>query len=356
MEVSSQLTDFVQNVENFDEWYVQVLDILETHDGGDNEAEIDEIARQKDQKKPDFDSLIKNGKTLVAKKNVTDINPCKETIAELEQKWHELSGLLGERENQFRARKQSLNVYEAMKEQINTWISKMELKIDSFSPIAVDLDLIKQQIDELKPIQQDYKSFGKNIEKFKEIALQYDSFIQESNSWSRRQSLAPRKPSMTPSGLGTHRLSIHKTSTARKESAAVPALFEQSPIQVHLSEMTSRFETIGVRLVDREKGLRTMQEDIKLFLDNFKQIQTLLQKQEKIFPTNITSTETVESEKQIMVIKNILEVLYNNQSVLDETKVGIKDVLKKNPNAPGTEQLDKKLENITSSWKAFYDQ
>ena len=356
LEVSSQLTDFVQNVENFDEWYVQVLDILETHDGGDNEAEIDEIARQKDQKKPDFDSLIKNGKTLVAKKNVTDINPCKETIAELEQKWHELSGLLGERENQFRARKQSLNVYEAMKEQINTWISKMELKIDSFSPIAVDLDLIKQQIDELKPIQQDYKSFGKNIEKFKEIALQYDSFIQESNSWSRRQSLAPRKPSMTPSGLGTHRLSIHKTSTARKESAAVPALFEQSPIQVHLSEMTSRFETIGVRLVDREKGLRTMQEDIKLFLDNFKQIQTLLQKQEKIFPTNITSTETVESEKQIMVIKNILEVLYNNQSVLDETKVGIKDVLKKNPNAPGTEQLDKKLENITSSWKAFYDQ
>jgi hypothetical protein len=30
----------------------------------------------------------------------------------------------------------------------------MELKIDSFSPIAVDIDLIKQQLDELKPIQQ----------------------------------------------------------------------------------------------------------------------------------------------------------------------------------------------------------
>jgi len=94
-----------------------------------------------------------------------------------------------------------------------------------------------------------------------------------------------------------------------------------------------------VRLADREKGLRNMQEDIKLFQENFKQIQTLLQKQEKIFPASITTTEIAESEKQISVIKTILEVLYNNQSVLDETKVGIKDVLKKNPNAPGSEQV-----------------
>ena len=88
-----------------------------------------------------------------------------------------------------------------------------------------------------------------------------------------------------------------------------------------MSEITSRYETIGVRLADREKGLRNMQEEIKLFLENFKQIQTLLQKQEKLFPSNIATTEIAESEKQIVVIKNILEVMYNNQSVLDETKV-----------------------------------
>ena len=355
LEVSAQLTDFVQGVESFDEWYVEVLELLETREA-DDESEVDEIARQKDKKKPEFEALIKNGKTLVGRKNVTDINPCKETIAELEEKWHELSALLGERENQFRARKQSLNVYEALKDQIGTWITKLEQKIDSFSPIAVDLDLIKQQLDELRPIQQDYKNFGKNIEKFREIALQYDSFIQEANSLSRRQSLAPRKPSMTPSGLGTHRMSIHKTSTASRKESSVPTLFEQSPIQVHLSEITSRYETIGVRLADREKGLRNMQEDIKLFLENFKQIQTLLQKQEKLFPSNITSTEIAESEKQIVVIKNILEIMYNNQSVLDETKVGIKDVLKKNPDAPGSEQLEKKLDSVVTSWKSFYDQ
>jgi dystonin len=69
-------------VESFDEWYVQVLDILETREV-DNESDVDEVAKQKDQKRPEFESLIKNGKNLVGRKNVTDVNPCKDTIAEL---------------------------------------------------------------------------------------------------------------------------------------------------------------------------------------------------------------------------------------------------------------------------------
>jgi sulfate adenylyltransferase subunit 1 (EFTu-like GTPase family) len=32
LEVSAQLTDFIQSVESFDEWYVEVLDALETRD------------------------------------------------------------------------------------------------------------------------------------------------------------------------------------------------------------------------------------------------------------------------------------------------------------------------------------
>ena len=363
LDVSTQLQDFITNVEAFDEWYVQVLDILETRDiqaVEGNETQVDEIARQKDLKRPEFEQMIKNGKNLVGKKDVTDSNPCKETIEELEEKWQELSNILGEHENQNRARKQSLNVYEAMKEQVTTWITKMEVKVDNLSSIAVDSDLLKQQIDELRPINQDYKAFSKNMEKFRDIALQYDSYLhqgQDTLSISRRQSVSPRKPSLTPSGLGSHRMSIHggKFSGARKEST-IPALYEQSPIQVHLSEVTSRYETIGVRLVDREKALRSMQEDIKVFIENLKQISILVQKQEKNFPASITTTDKKEAEKQIAVIKAILETLYSNQPVLDETKVGIKDVLKRNPSAPGTEQLDKKLLDVIAAWKALQDE
>jgi dystonin len=361
-EVSSQLNDFIQNVESFDEWYVQILEILETKEADGSETQLEEIAKQKDSKKPEFDQMIKNGKNLVGKKDITDANPCKETITELEEKWLELSNVLGEHESQNRARKQSLNVYEAMKEQITTWITKMEHKVNNFTPVPVELDLLKQQTDELKPINQEYKGFSKNMEKFREIALQYDSFLHQSQETillSRRQSVSPRKPSMTPSGLGSHRLSTHSGkfpgSTARKEST-IPSLYEQSPIQKHLTEVTSRYEMIGIRLGDREKALKSMQEDIKIFLENLKQIHQLLQKQEKAFSATLTTADKKESEKQILLIKNILDVLYSNQPLLDETKVGIKDILKKNSNAPGAEHLEKKLNDVVASWKSFQEQ
>ena len=43
---------------------------------------VDEIARAKDKKKPEYDDMVKLGKALVGKKDVTDSGPCKETIKE----------------------------------------------------------------------------------------------------------------------------------------------------------------------------------------------------------------------------------------------------------------------------------
>ena len=41
----------------------------------------------------------------------------------------------------------------------------------------------------------------------------------------------------------------------------------------------------------------------------------------------------------LQVIKNILDQMYDQQPLLDETKVGIKDMLRKRSNAPGAEQV-----------------
>jgi len=369
-EVSTQLDGFTVSVESFDDWYNQVLEFLESKemlsmDADESATQIDEIARRKDQKKPEFDEMIKNGKNMIAKKDVTDINPCKETITELEEKWKELSDILGERQNQNRARKQSLNAYEAMREQVTAWLTKMERRVDSLTPIAVDLDLLKQQTDELKPILQEYSSYSKNIDKYNEIAMQYDALLRGSldngSSPSRRQSMSPRKPSMTPSGLGSRRSSAQPgkfgsmgAASPRRESA-MPAFQEQSPIQAQMNEVNARYDLIGHRLGDRDKDLALMREEIKVHLDNLKQINAFLEKQEKNFPKESIPTDKKESDKQIRLIKGILDQLYENQPLLDETKVGIKDVLKKRPNAPGAEQLDKKLNDVVARWKALQD-
>ena len=153
---------------------------------------VDEIARAKDKKKPEYDDMVKLGKALVGKKDVTDSGPCKETIKEVEEKWRELGDIIGERQNSNRARKQSLNAYEALREQVNTWLAKMERRLESMDPIAVEQDTLKKQGDDLKPLVQEHTAYSKTIDKLNEIGMQYDAISRggmENGSQSRRQSM-----------------------------------------------------------------------------------------------------------------------------------------------------------------------
>jgi hypothetical protein len=102
-EVSTVLEVFTNQVESFEIWYLETLDILESPellklDADESAAKIEEIIRRKEQMKPHFDEMIRNGKALVTKKDVTDSGPCKDTIKELEEKWRELGDILGERQ------------------------------------------------------------------------------------------------------------------------------------------------------------------------------------------------------------------------------------------------------------------
>ena len=99
-EISIGLGHFTSQVESFDDWYMEMIEILEsremlTMDADECAKKVDEIARAKDKKKPEYDDMVKLGKALVGKKDVTDSGPCKETIKEVEEKWRELGDIIG---------------------------------------------------------------------------------------------------------------------------------------------------------------------------------------------------------------------------------------------------------------------
>ena len=254
-EISIGLGLFTQQVESFDDWYMEMIEILEsremlTMDADECAKKVDEIARAKDKKKPEYDEMLKLGKALVGKKDVTDSGPCKETIKELEEKWRELGDIIGERQNSNRARKQSLNAYEALREQVNTWLAKMERRLESFDPVAVEQDTLSKQANDLKPLVQEHAQYSKTIDKLNEIGMQYDAMMRggmENGAQSRRTSMSPRKPSMTPAGLGSRRssaqpgkFSMSSQSSPRRESQA-PMFQAESPIQAQLSEINNRY-------------------------------------------------------------------------------------------------------------------
>ncbi len=231
---------------------METIDILESRellqmDADESAAKIEEIIRRKEQMKPNYDDMIKNGKNLVTKKDVTDTTPCKETIKELEEKWRELGDILGERQASNRARKQSLNAYEALREQVFAWLNKMETRIADLDPIAVDLDMLTKQLNDVKPLVQEYTGYSKTIDKLNELGMQYDNMIRGSidmtGSLSRRSSMSPRKGSLLTGG-GPRRPSGSPKfggpgSPMRRESN-MPGLQESSPIQSQLSDINNR--------------------------------------------------------------------------------------------------------------------
>merc|ERR1719158_87920 len=170
--------------------------------------------------------------------------------------------------------------------------------------------------------------------------------------------MSPRKPSLTPSLLagGSRRPSGAPKfgggapgSPIRRESG-IP-MFQESPIQTQLSEINNRYDMIGIRLGDRDRELANMKEEIKKYLDLLKSLAAFLEKQERAFPQESIPTDKREADKQLRVLKGILDQLYEHQGQLDTAKVNIKDLLKKKPDAPGAEILDDTLNEITVRWK-----
>ena len=86
-----------------------------------------------------------------------------------------------------------------------------------------------------------------------------------------------------------------------------------------------------------------MKEEVKKYLDLLKGLAQFIEKQERAFPQESIPTDKREADKQLRVLKGILDQLYEHQGQLDTAKVNIKDLLKKKPDAPGAEILDDTL-------------
>jgi hypothetical protein len=84
-EVHSALTVFSNAAVQFELWYCELLDAVESRDILKLEipeygVKIDEIVAKRDAKQGEFDGIVRNGKNLVAKKDVTDTVPVRDKI------------------------------------------------------------------------------------------------------------------------------------------------------------------------------------------------------------------------------------------------------------------------------------
>ncbi len=77
-EIAKSLDSFINSVSQFDNWYQQVWEILDSSDQEETDqlgARIEDISRQKF-----LDKMLQNGRTLVVKKDIADATPFREKI------------------------------------------------------------------------------------------------------------------------------------------------------------------------------------------------------------------------------------------------------------------------------------
>ena len=204
--VARELGNFTNHAKQFTEWHEEIVAALESHEFAKFSVEeaasrMRKIAENRDANRGLFEDTVKCGKDLLNKRDVTDTANVRDTVKNVESQWRDLNHLLDEKDKLSKRRSEHLNAYGNLREQVVTWLSRMELKVSQLAQVAVDLDVLKRQNDELKPIVREYKDYASTIDKINEIGNTYDGLLKSDRpeSPSKRRSSPIKRTSVTVS-------------------------------------------------------------------------------------------------------------------------------------------------------------
>lgn len=112
---------------------------------------------------------------------------------------------------------------------------------------------------------------------------------------------------------------------------------------------------LGVKINDRQSEIDSLSEEVKKHLDNLKTLSSFLDRVQKKLPKDTIPNNKEEADKLNRQIKQVIEEMYEKQSLLDSTKSQIKDLLRRKPSATGSDTLNDELEDVVSHWKSLSD-
>lgn len=199
-EIAHALNEFLVDVAKFDNWYAHMMEILDSRDltkldMSEYESKMAQLIDMREDQRGSFEDLIRKGKNLISKKDITEAGAIRDKIKALESQWKELNNLLDEKQRLCKSRAEQHTAYEKLRDQILDWLTRTENKVQGLEPVAVDLEKLKIQQEELKPIQKEYRDYGNTVDKINDLGIAYDSLMKErgESPTRRRGSASPTK-------------------------------------------------------------------------------------------------------------------------------------------------------------------
>ncbi|XP_070510262.1 microtubule-actin cross-linking factor 1 isoform X19 [Cardiocondyla obscurior] len=375
-EIAQALNDFLRDVAKFENWYAHIMEILDSRDFNkldisEYEAKMAQLIDTREDQRGSFEDLIRNGKNLISKKDITEAGAIRDKIKALESQWKELNNLLDEKQRLCKSRAEQHTAYEKLRDQVLDWLTRTENKVQGLEPVAVDLDKLKIQQEEVKPIQKEYRDYGNTVDKINDLGIAYDSLMKErgESPTRRRGSASPtkrpvlrmsqdgRSPSPTKSYAVQSPVSPGGSSgfSSRRSSQDGFHLEELSPVQQQLSEINHRYGLLGVRLSDRQTELDNIRDELKKHLDHLKVLSQFLDKIQRQLPKESMPATKDDADKTAKQVKILIEEMYEKQSLLDSTRTQVRDLVRRKKGAYGVDRLNDEMEDVASRWKSISD-
>ncbi|XP_046973803.1 dystonin isoform X22 [Vanessa cardui] len=350
-EVSIELQQFSQQASALESAHAQLAELA---DARDERTSLADLAHSRDKQMPMLEECLRNGKQLIAKKDVTDTHVVRDRMKALENQWRDFNVSLEEKQKLSKQKADQLNQYESLRMQVLEWLQSTENRVAHLRPVAVDLDVLKQQQDELRPIAKEYRDFSINIDKLNEAGAVYEALTrgERADSPQRRRQIYSPARRQTPSRSEGRSPS---PGTRRRTSQDAFHLDEMSPVQQQVSEINNRYELLGTKLSDRQTDLDSTREEVRKHLDSIRALNTFLDKVQRQLPRESVPNTKEDADKIMKQSRAVLEEMYEKQSILDSTKTQVRELLRRKQAVEGADRLHDEAEEVAARWKALHD-
>nr|XP_006813086.1 PREDICTED: dystonin isoform X1 [Saccoglossus kowalevskii] len=355
--VQEKLDHFLEKVDELEDFVLPTLETLESKDLATMEllalgSKLLEISANLDENRPKYTDIQKLGEELVKDPKLSDTSQVKDVLDNLNKNWSSLEDLLDKRNKQLNDKQAAYEKYNDATKAVLDWLDGMEKKVEELKPVAVDVELLKQELEGLKPISDDHGKYHPTIEEVNDLGNAINKLNQEDDAPSPTAS--PRKRSraaILAAQQGSPEKKLGRRASDQLDSAPF-ATEETSEVQKQLNQINDRYDDLGEKLKDRQQELDSNFKKSDHLKEEMKELMGWMDKME----ADIDSQEPVAAsaddvKKQLKQQKALQKDLDAKSGKVDDMKALGEDLLKDKENAPGAEEIKKDLKELDDKYK-----
>lgn len=218
--------------------------------------------------------------------------------------------MVDEKSNQGEKRKEKLNAYEELRQQVEVWETDMEERINALEPVAVDTEVLLEQINSVQPLLTEYREYSPTIDKVNELGMLYDTMLNGERAASpvrrlgriKRATSETKEPeSSAPATLVSPVSSASSGISSRSPSDQLISSYEEmTPVQQQLTDINHRYELIGKQLTDRQAELGSTQAEVRRHLDELQAILNWIEEKKAALPSGEMPTTPADIHRQLL--------------------------------------------------------